>query len=227
MEECHWEREGRRERRQGDEGREGKGRGKRTIPQKAIKPSGCHSGQEPWQRKLFGNPSFFFNLRDLLNAVDRSQLFLLRLINVRFHEALRNKNNSFTLCLFFTSPAEGFLPYKHLWTCTTLISLHFKHKPSQWKTNVRGTWLQAKPWLEECPVRKICQELKEKYTYKIITDDSGLVLWWRQRCMALCEKTGNMPKLLLQEGNLSKPGCSGIPNTTGEIRESDSACNYC
>lgn len=37
----------------------------------------------------------------------------------------------------------------------------------------------------------------------------------------------NMPKLLLQEGNLSKPGCSGIANTTGEIRESDSACNYC
>ena len=95
------------------------------------------------------------------------------------------------------------------------------------ENNVRGSWLQAKPLLEECPVRKICQELKEKYTSKIITDDSGLVLWWRQHCMALCEKTGNMPKLLLQEGNLSKPGCSGIANTTGEIRESDSACNYC
>lgn len=38
---------------------------------------------------------------------------------------------------------------------------------------------------------------------------------------------GDMPKLLLQEGNLSKPACSGIANTTGEIRESDSACNYC
>lgn len=38
---------------------------------------------------------------------------------------------------------------------------------------------------------------------------------------------GDMPKLLLQEGNLSKPGRSGIANTTGEIRESDSACNYC
>lgn len=37
----------------------------------------------------------------------------------------------------------------------------------------------------------------------------------------------NMPKLLLQEGNLSKLGRSGIANTTGEIRESDSACNYC
>lgn len=75
--------------------------------------------------------------------------------------------------------------------------------------------------------KEICQELKEKYTYKIIKDESALVLWWRRRCTALCEKTGNMPKLLLQEGNLSKPGCSGIANTTGEIRESDSACNYC
>lgn len=115
-----------------------------------------------------------------------------------------------------------------------IISFYVKKKIKKKKrkriiveNNVRGTWLQAKPLLQECPVRKICQELKEKYTHKIITDDSGLVLWWRQRCVALCEKTGNMPKLLLQEGNLSKPGCSGIANTTGEIRESDSACNYC
>ena len=95
------------------------------------------------------------------------------------------------------------------------------------ETNMENRWLQAKPLLEEYPVKKICQELKEKYKSKIIKDDSGLVLWWRQCCIALCEKTGNMPKLLLQEGNLSKPGCSGIANTTGEIRESDSACNYC
>lgn len=44
--------------------------------------------------------------------------------------------------------------------------------------------------------------------------------------MASCEK-GNMPKLLLQESNLSKPGRFGMVNTTGEIRESDPACNYC
>lgn len=133
-----------------------------------------------------------------------------------------------------------FVFQKHLWMfsvsqmylnmCTIqfllpIISFHFKKNTVE--NNVQGSWLQAKPLLEECPVRKICQELKEKYTSKIITDDSGLVLWWRQHCMALCEKTGNMPKLLLQEGNLSKPGCSGIANTTGEIRESDSACNYC
>lgn len=46
----------------------------------------------------------------------------------------------------------------------------------------------------------------------------GRVLRWRRRCTALCEKTGNMPKLLLQEGNLSKPGRSGTANTTAEIR---------
>lgn len=206
------------------------GKGEEDNPSKGHKAlrlsfrARAMAAETVWKSLFF---FFFFNLKDLLNAVDWSQLFLLRLINVRFHEALRNKKNSFTLCVFFTSSTERFLPYKRMRTCTMLISLYFKHKPSQWKTNVRGTWLQAKPLLEECPVRKICQELKEKYTYKIITDDSGLVLWWRQRCMALCEKTGNMPKLLLQEGNLSKPGCSGIANTTGEIRESDSACNYC
>lgn len=74
---------------------------------------------------------------------------------------------------------------------------------------------------------KSAKSREKKYTSKIITDDSGLVLWRRQHSMALCEKTGNMPKLLLQEGNLSKPGCSGKASTTGEIRESDSACNYC
>lgn len=116
--------------------------------------------------------------------------------------------------------------------CTTLIllpitSFYFLKKDHTVENNVRGSWLPAKPLLEECPVRKICQEQEKENTHKIITDDPGLVLWWRQRCMALCEKTGNMPKLLLQEGNLSKPGCSGIANTTGEIRESDSACNYC
>jgi len=36
-----------------------------------------------------------------------------------------------------------------------------------------------------------------------------------------------MPKLLLQEGNLSNLGCFGMANTTGEIREPHSACNYC
>lgn len=37
----------------------------------------------------------------------------------------------------------------------------------------RAVGFRLKPLLVECPVRKICQELKEKYTSKIITDDSG------------------------------------------------------
>jgi len=112
--------------------------------------------------------------------------------------------------------------------CTALFFfLNNYFKALQWKTVCRAVGYRQNHYSKSVLSKKISQELKEKCTYKIITDDSGLVLWWRQRCMALCEKTGNMPKLLLQEGNLSKPGCSGIANTTGEIRESDSACNYC
>lgn len=92
------------------------GKGEEDNPSKGHKAlrlsfrARAMAAETVWKSLFF----FFFNLKDLLNAVDQSQLFLLRLINVRFHEALRNKKNSFTLCLFFTSSAERVLPYKRL-----------------------------------------------------------------------------------------------------------------
>jgi len=43
--------------------------------------------------------------------------------------------------------------------------------------------------------------------------------------MASCERA-NMPKSLPRESHPSKPGRSGMANTTGEITEAASACNY-